>query len=174
MAKKDTITTVSIDSETGAKLDRLAKSNNLSKKALLSLMLDYFEKYGINPAEHESPAQEMQKLIKRVDQIVGFIKVQEKELIRPLVASVSMTEERIKRDLDNIAKKEKLQEFIDAVSQNTAVQQEQKRKLIEAINQVETENKKRTDQTLQALRVLAGHLDEKGKAGLIGKLFGEL
>ena len=172
MAKKDTITTVSIDSETGAKLDRLAKSNNLSKKALLSLMLDYFEKYGINPAEHESPAQEMQKLIKRVDQIVGFIKVQEKELIRPLVASVSMTEERIKSDLDNIAKKEKLQEFIDAVSKNTAVQQEQKRKLMEAINQVETENKKRTDQTLQALRVLAEHLDEKGKAGLIGKLFG--
>ena len=172
MAKKDTITTVSIDSETGAKLDRLAKSNNLSKKALLSLMLDYFEKYGINPAEHESPAQEMQKLIKRVDQIVGFIKVQEKDLIRPLVASVSMTEERIKVDLDNIAKKEKLQEFIDAVSQNTAVQQEQKRKLMEAINQVETENKKRTDQTLQALRVLAEHLDDKGKAGLIGKLFG--
>lgn len=172
MAKKDTITTVSIDSETGAKLDRLAKSNNLSKKALLSLMLDYFEKYGINPAEHESPAQEMQKLIKRVDQIVGFIKVQEKELIRPLVASVSMTEERIKSDLDNIAKKEKLQEFIDAVSKNTAVQQEQKRKLMEAINQVETENKKRTDQTLQALRVLAEHLDDKGKAGLIGKLFG--
>jgi clindamycin resistance transfer factor btgA len=172
MAKKDTITTVSIDSETGAKLDRLAKSNNLSKKALLSLMLDYFERYGINPAEHESPAQEMQKMIKRVDQIVGFIKVQEKELIRPLVASVSMTEERIKSDLDNIAKKEKLQEFIDAVSQNTAVQQEQKRKLMEAINQVETENKKRTDQTLQALRVLAEHLDDKGKAGLIGKLFG--
>lgn len=172
MAKKDTITTVSIDSETGAKLDRLAKSNNLSKKALLSLMLDYFERYGINPAEHESPAQEMQKMIKRVDQIVGFIKVQEKELIRPLVASVSMTEERIKSDLDNIAKKEKLQEFIDAVSKNTAVQQEQKRKLMEAINQVETENKKRTDQTLQALRVLAEHLDDKGKAGLIGKLFG--
>ena len=172
MAKMDTITTVSIDSETGAKLDRLAKSNNLSKKALLSLMLDYFERYGINPAEHESPAQEMQKMIKRVDQIVGFIKVQEKELIRPLVASVSMTEERIKSDLDNIAKKEKLQEFIDAVSKNTAVQQEQKRKLMEAINQVETENKKRTDQTLQALRVLAEHLDDKGKAGLIGKLFG--
>ena len=172
MAKMDTITTVSIDSETGAKLDRLAKSNNLSKKALLSLMLDYFERYGINPAEHESPAQEMQKFIKRVDQIVGFIKVQEKELIRPLVASVSMTEESIKVDLDNIAKKEKLQEFIDAVSKNTAVQQEQKRKLMEAINQVETENKKRTDQTLQALRVLAEHLDDKGKAGLIGKLFG--
>lgn len=172
MAKKDTITTVSIDSETGVKLDRLAKSNNLSKKALLSLMLDYFEKYGINPAEHESPAQEMQKLIKRVDQIVGFIKVQEKDLIRPLVASVSMTEERIKVNLDNMAKKEKLQEFIDAVSRNTAVQQEQKRKLIEVINQVEAENKKRTDQTLQALRVLAEHLDNKGKAGLIGKLFG--
>ena len=34
----------------------------------LSCALEYFEKYGINPVEHESPAKEMQKLIKRCDQ----------------------------------------------------------------------------------------------------------
>lgn len=58
-------TTVTIDQKTFATLDRLAKSNDVSKKEFLSCALEYFEKYGINPVQHESPAKEMQKLIKR-------------------------------------------------------------------------------------------------------------
>lgn len=65
---KETTTSVTIDRKTFARLDRLAKSNNVSKKDFLSCALEYFEKYGINPVEHESPAKEMQKLIKRCDQ----------------------------------------------------------------------------------------------------------
>lgn len=64
---KETTTSVTIDRKTFARLDRLAKSNNVSKKYFLSCALEYFEKYGINPVEHESPAKEMQKLIKRCD-----------------------------------------------------------------------------------------------------------
>ncbi|MCS2973306.1 ribbon-helix-helix domain-containing protein (plasmid) [Bacteroides fragilis] len=64
---KETTTSVTIDRKTFARLDRLAKSNNVSKKDFLSCALEYFEKYGINPVEHESPAKEMQKLIKRCD-----------------------------------------------------------------------------------------------------------
>lgn len=59
---KETTTSVTIDRKTFARLDRLAKSNNVSKKDFLSCALEYFEKYGINPVEHESPAKEMQKL----------------------------------------------------------------------------------------------------------------
>lgn len=40
----------------------------------LTHAINYFEKYGINPVEHESPAQEMQKLIKRMDQVFAFLK----------------------------------------------------------------------------------------------------
>ena len=53
---KETTTSVTIDRKTFARLDRLAKSNNVSKKEFLSCALEYFEKYGINPVEHESPA----------------------------------------------------------------------------------------------------------------------
>ena len=34
----------------------------LTQGILFSRWLEYFEKYGINPVEHESPAKEMQKL----------------------------------------------------------------------------------------------------------------
>lgn len=50
---KETTTTVTIDRKTFVRLDRLAKSNNVSKKDYLSCALEYFEKYGINPVEHE-------------------------------------------------------------------------------------------------------------------------
>lgn len=80
---KETTTSVTIDRKTFARLDRLAKSNNVSKKEFLSCALEYFEKYGINPVEHESPAKEMQKLIKRCDQVIAFIRKQEQDFLRP-------------------------------------------------------------------------------------------
>lgn len=43
------ITTISVDTETAAKLDRLAKANKVAKKEYISYALNYFEKYGINP-----------------------------------------------------------------------------------------------------------------------------
>jgi len=80
-------TTVTIDRKTAVILDRLAKSNDVSKKEFLSCALEYFEKYGINPVQHESPAKEMQKLIKRCDQVIAFIRKQEQDILRPACAA---------------------------------------------------------------------------------------
>ena len=74
--EKDSKTTVAVERTTFTKLDRLAKANNVSKMEFLTHAINYFEKYGINPVEHESPAQEMQKLIKRMDQVFAFLKKQ--------------------------------------------------------------------------------------------------
>lgn len=94
---KETTTSVTIDRKTFARLDRLAKSNNVSKKEFLSCALEYFEKYGINPVEHESPAKEMQKLIKRCDQVIAFIRKQEQDFLRP--ACEAMGRRRIKQQI---------------------------------------------------------------------------
>jgi len=115
MSKLDGVTTVTIDTKISAKLDRLAKSNGVTKKNLISLMLDYFEKYGINPTTHESPAQEMHKLIKINDQVIGFIRTQEKEILRPMVESITTTEQRL---LQMTATKEDLTKFM-GVMQNS-------------------------------------------------------
>lgn len=93
-------TTVTIDRKTAVILDRLAKSNDVSKKEFLSCALEYFEKYGINPVQHESPAKEMQKLIKRCDQVIAFIRKQEQNILRPACAAISTTEARIESVFD--------------------------------------------------------------------------
>jgi len=92
---KETTTSVTIDRKTFARLDRLAKSNNVSKKEFLSCALEYFEKYGINPVEHESPAKEMQKLIKRCDQVIAFIRKQEQDFLRPACEAMGSTSMRV-------------------------------------------------------------------------------
>lgn len=46
MADKRQLTTVTIDTDTGARLERLAKANGVSKKEFISLSLEYFESMG--------------------------------------------------------------------------------------------------------------------------------
>ena len=159
MVEKRQQTTVTIDTNTGARLERLAKANGVSKKEFISLSLDYFEKYGINPAKHESPAQEMQKLIKRVDQIVAFQKVQEREFVRPAMGAVMETEARIKGDLTRIAQSyDKMLSILQNVLTNDET--------------IIKSHKHETEELKRAVMVLAKHMDEKNKAGLMGKLFG--
>lgn len=102
---KETTTSVTIDRKTFARLDRLAKSNNVSKKEFLSCALEYFEKYGINPVEHESPAKEMQKLIKRCDQVIAFIRKQEQDFLRPACEGQYKHESDHEHGLDTYGKK---------------------------------------------------------------------
>lgn len=59
--------TVAVSPEIGKKLERFCDSCGITKKDFISLSLDYFQRYGINPAKHESPAKEMEKLIKKND-----------------------------------------------------------------------------------------------------------
>lgn len=106
---KETTTSVTIDRKTFARLDRLAKSNNVSKKDFLSCALEYFEKYGINPVEHESPAKEMQKLIKRCDQVIAFIRKQEQDFLRPACEAMGSTSMRVTMSMDSILTEKKVQ-----------------------------------------------------------------
>ena len=60
--EKDSKTTVAVERTTFTKLDRLAKANNVSKMEFLTHAINYFEKYGINPVEHESPDRKSTRL----------------------------------------------------------------------------------------------------------------
>lgn len=108
---KETTTSVTIDQKTFARLDRLAKSNNVSKKDFLSCALEYFEKYGINPVEHESPAKEMQKLIKRCDQVIAFIRKQEQDFLRPACEAMGSTSMRVTMSMDSILTEKKFSQY---------------------------------------------------------------
>lgn len=105
--EKDSKTTVAVERTTFTKLDRLAKANNVSKMEFLTHAINYFEKYGINPVEHESPAQEMQKLIKRMDQVFAFLKKQETDLVRPACEALAGASTQITISLSSLLSEEK-------------------------------------------------------------------
>ena len=109
----ETKTTVTIDKKHAFILDKICKSNKTTKKDFICAAISYFEKYGINPISHESPAQEMQKLIKRVDQVIAFIRTQEKEILRPFLEAVITTDERIKITIDSLATKQDIKSITD-------------------------------------------------------------
>ncbi|WP_165022034.1 BfmA/BtgA family mobilization protein [Dysgonomonas sp. ZJ279] len=98
--------TISIDVKHDTILNKLAKANSVSKKKFICESIAYFEKYGISPITHESPSQEMQKLIKRVDQVIGFIRQNEKDILRPTCEALFSTNERIKLQLDSLVTKQ--------------------------------------------------------------------
>lgn len=110
--EKDSKTTVAVERTTFTKLDRLAKANNVSKMEFLTHAINYFEKYGINPVEHESPAQEMQKLIKRMDQVFAFLKKQETDLVRPACEALAGASTQITINLSSLLSEEKFRRFL--------------------------------------------------------------
>jgi hypothetical protein len=183
--EKDSKTTVAVERTTFTKLDRLAKANNVSKMEFLTHAINYFEKYGINPVEHESPAQEMQKLIKRMDQVFAFLKKQETDLVRPACEALAGASTQITISLSSLLSEEKFRRFLKENSElfiEVMNQSSEKGKAIaraeravrdsDAVirkNQQAIFKRIEANETAQfkAMQHIVSFLDAKGKTGLL-------
>lgn len=183
--EKDSKTTVAVERTTFTKLDRLVKANNVSKMEFLTHAINYFEKYGINPVEHESPAQEMQKLIKRMDQVFAFLKKQETDLVRPACEALAGASTQITISLSSLLSEEKFRRFLKenselfievmnqssekgkaidraerAVRDSDAVIRKNQQAIFKRIEANETAQ-------LKVMQHIVSFLDAKGKTGLL-------
>lgn len=183
--EKDSKTTVAVERTTFTKLDRLAKANNVSKMEFLTHAINYFEKYGINPVEHESPAQEMQKLIKRMDQVFAFLKKQETDLVRPACEALAGASTQITINLSSLLSEEKFRRFLKENSElfiEVMNQSIEKGKAIDRAERAVRDSDatirknqqaifKRIETTetaqLKAIQHIVSFLDAKGKTGLL-------
>lgn len=183
--EKDSKTTVAVERTTFTKLDRLAKANNVSKMEFLTHAINYFEKYGINPVEHESPAQEMQKLIKRMDQVFAFLKKQETDLVRPACEALAGASTQINISLSSLLSEEKFRRFLKENSElfiEVMNQSSEKGKAIDRAeravrdsdatirkNQQAIFKRIEANETaqLKAMQHIVSFLDAKGKTGLL-------
>ena len=183
--EKDSKTTVAVERTTFTKLDRLAKANNVSKMEFLTHAINYFEKYGINPGEHESPAQEMQKLIKRMDQVFAFLKKQETDLVRPACEALAGASTQITISLSSLLSEEKFRRFLKENSElfiEVMNQSSEKGKAIDRAeravrdsdatirkNQQAIFKRIEANETaqLKAMQHIVSFLDAKGKTGLL-------
>lgn len=183
--EKDSKTTVAVERTTFTKLDRLAKANNVSKMEFLTHAINYFEKYGINPVEHESPAQEMQKLIKRMDQVFAFLKKQETDLVRPACEALAGASTQITISFSSLLSEEKFRRFLKENSElfiEVMNQSSEKGKAIDRAeravrdsdatirkNQQAIFKRIEANETaqLKAMQHIVSFLDAKGKTGLL-------
>ena len=156
--EKDSKTTVAVERTTFTKLDRLAKANNVSKMEFLTHAINYFEKYGINPVEHESPAQEMQKLIKRMDQVFAFLKKQETDLVRPACEALAGASTQIINSSDNNGKA--IGRTERAVRDSDSTIRKNQDIIFKRIEASETAQ-------IKAYKHIVSFLDAKGKTGLL-------
>ena len=75
--------TIRFTAETDQKLHKLVEKTGLTKLAFFTAMVDYFYKSKKDPRDLSDELLK-KELVKRSDTIIGFIRTQEEELLRPL------------------------------------------------------------------------------------------
>ena len=89
-SRKTIFTTVSIDKETAALVEKICKRYSLKKSEVVKLAFGYIDKAHINPSEApESVKSELAKINKRQDDIIRFIRHYEEEQLNPMVRTAN-------------------------------------------------------------------------------------
>ena len=89
-SRKTIFTTISIDKETAALVEKICKRYSLKKSEVVKLAFRYIDKAHINPSEApESVKSELAKINKRQDDIIRFIRHYEEEQLNPMIRTAN-------------------------------------------------------------------------------------
>ena len=89
-SRKTIFTTISIDKETAALVEKLCKRYSLKKSEVVKLAFGYIDKAHINPSEApESVKSELAKINKRQDDIIRIIRHYEEEQLNPMIRATN-------------------------------------------------------------------------------------
>ena len=89
-SRKTIFTTVSIDKEAAALVEKICKRYSLKKSEVVKLAFGYIDKAHINPSEApESVKSELAKINKRQDDIIRFIRHYEEEQLNPMIRTAN-------------------------------------------------------------------------------------
>ena len=122
-SRKTIFTTISIDRETAALVEKICKRYSLKKSEVVKLAFGYIDKAHINPSEApESVKSELAKINKRQDDIIRFIKHYEEKELNPMIRatnSIAVRFDGIVKTLETLvlSQLEKNQEKYNAVLQ---------------------------------------------------------
>ena len=137
-SRKTIFTTISVDKETAAFVEKICKRYSLKKSEVVKLAFGYIDKAHINPSEApESVKSELAKISKRQDDIIRFIRHYEEEQLNPMIRtanSISVRFDTIGKTLETLI----LSQLESSREKQTAVLQkvsEQFSKHADVINQ---------------------------------------
>ena len=176
-----TLTTISIDRQTGKLIDKLCKRYSLKKGEIVRLAFVYIDKACINPSEvPESVKLELAKMNKRQDDIIRFIRHYEEEQLNPMIRtanSIAVRFDTIGKTLETLI----LSQLESSQGKQTAVLQKvseqfgkhadiinQQGKQLTALYQIHQRDYKKLLQLIQLYSKLSacGVMDSKRKESL--------
>ena len=89
-SRKTIFTTISIDKEAAALVEKICKRYSLKKSEVVKLAFGHIDKAHINPSEApESVKSELAKINKRQDDIIRFIRHYEEEQLNPMIRTAN-------------------------------------------------------------------------------------
>ena len=89
-SRKTIFTTISVNKETAALVEKICKRYSLKKGEIVRLAFVYIDKACINPSEApESVKSELAKINKRQDDIIRFIRHYEEEQLNPMIRTAN-------------------------------------------------------------------------------------
>lgn len=108
-----TLTTTNIAKDKLRSLRKLASHHNLKQVEFINAAIDYFRKTGINPAEEiYSPREEIARLTKRVDEVIRFLQVHERNKLLPLMERLILLEKKLSEGYGKVAEKEDIKKLL--------------------------------------------------------------
>jgi len=96
---------IKISPEAHEQLEKLSARHQEDMKSLVSQMINFFFKSGQHPGVESDLAGEVLKL---KNQLISFIRTQEKEKLNPLVDELSLLSKFVSQSLSNMAKTEEV------------------------------------------------------------------
>lgn len=72
-------------------LAEFCAKTKLTKKDFIEISLKYFNDYSINPAKHEKPTVEIEKMHKRIEDLIKFSRAQERDILKPFFLNIITT-----------------------------------------------------------------------------------
>jgi len=109
---------------THKELVKLSKSYGKSQGEIISKMVEYFKKSGVDFFEDEpkNPSEQISEMNKRLNQVVAFQREFESKKLTPILDELVLTEQRIKQMIDSKPtdeakiKVEKVKGILDTIS----------------------------------------------------------
>ena len=160
-----------IDEKSHKDLSKLSESLGLNYGTLVQEMIYYFKKTGIDPkdAENKNPSLMVAALDKR---IVSFLKVQERDILKPLRQDVFDYRNMQKAEIDRLTSL--IKQHLDIQSD---IVKEIKTNYIENMKRIDKTDADRTnsinselEKNQKAMLWLCQLLDDKNKSGVIDKI----
>ena len=180
-SRKTIFTTISIDKETAALVEKICKRYLLKKSEVVKLAFVYIDKACINPSEApESVKSELAKINKRQDDIIRFIRHYEEEQLNPMIRtanSIAVRFDTIGKTLETLilsqleSSREKQTVVLQKVSEQFGKHADvinQQGKQLTALYQIHQRDYKKLLQLIQLYSELSacGVMDNKRKESL--------